>query len=529
MADYYPLIARAVAGLDPHAPGESRRALYERARTALISQLRGVEPALSEADITRERLALEDAVRRVEAEFARRAPAPEPPHPDTADAPSPSAEPGEAAAPPKPPVSARRDGPRPGDALRESARHGRGAPPPTPPGRDRPPLPRENGAPEQRSPRDLRGDQPPPRPQPPGGSPNGMRDVRPPRDPRMAEPHPVRPPQGAAPGQRGTRGMRDVVADTDDLGRAAAQAGRAARRSHAEQQGGAPRGGAEVPYSYDESAEEAGRYQPPPQPPRGERAASRDAAERGGHRFPVKGAIILGLVLLLAGASVLLYQKVYPPLRAMLKPAAPVVDAQKDNGVRPKITDRVGQPGTQQIAPVAQRVVLYDEDPASPQGKQYVGSVIWHTEAVKAPAGQPADIGVRADIDVPERKFKMSLSIRRNTDASLPASHTAELTFSLPPDFGTTVANVPGILMKSNEQARGTPLAGLAVKVTDGFFLVGLSNVEADRARNLQLLKERSWFDIPLVYANQRRSIVAIEKGAPGERAFNESFTAWGQ
>ena len=28
---------------------------------------------------------------------------------------------------------------------------------------------------------------------------------------------------------------------------------------------------------------------------------------------------------------------------------------------------------------------------------------------------------------------------------------------------------------KSNEQARGTQLAGLAVKITDGFFLVGLS------------------------------------------------------
>ena len=84
----------------------------------------------------------------------------------------------------------------------------------------------------------------------------------------------------------------------------------------------------------------------------------------------------------------------------------------------------------------------------------------------------------------------------------------------LPPDFdGGGVSNVPGILMKSNEQSRGTPLAGLAVKVTDGFFLVGLSNVESDRARNLQLLKERSWFDVPLVYTNQRRAIIAIEKG----------------
>src|SRR5918994_3671055 len=71
MADYYPLIARAVTGLD-NGTGEARRALYERARIALVAQLRGVEPALTEADITRERLALEEAIRKVEAEAARR-------------------------------------------------------------------------------------------------------------------------------------------------------------------------------------------------------------------------------------------------------------------------------------------------------------------------------------------------------------------------------------------------------------------------------------------------------------------------
>src|SRR6186997_2869344 len=73
MADYYPLIARAIAGLDPSAPGESRRALYERARTALIAQLRSVQPPLSESEITRERLSLEEAVRKVESEAAQRA------------------------------------------------------------------------------------------------------------------------------------------------------------------------------------------------------------------------------------------------------------------------------------------------------------------------------------------------------------------------------------------------------------------------------------------------------------------------
>src|SRR5215469_5768947 len=73
MADYYPLIARAIAGLDPNAPGESRRALYERARAALIAQLRNVQPPLSESEITRERLSLEEAVRKVESEAAQRA------------------------------------------------------------------------------------------------------------------------------------------------------------------------------------------------------------------------------------------------------------------------------------------------------------------------------------------------------------------------------------------------------------------------------------------------------------------------
>src|SRR6187549_1073829 len=82
MADYYPLVAKAVAGLEKNT-GEGRRALYERARTALVAQLRGMnDPPLTEAEITRERLALEEAIRKVEAEAARRGregPRPEPP------------------------------------------------------------------------------------------------------------------------------------------------------------------------------------------------------------------------------------------------------------------------------------------------------------------------------------------------------------------------------------------------------------------------------------------------------------------
>jgi len=175
-----------------------------------------------------------------------------------------------------------------------------------------------------------------------------------------------------------------------------------------------------------------------------------------------------------------------------------------------------------------QRAVLYDEDPTDPKGRQYVGTAVWRIEQVKANGTEQADLAVRADVEIPERHFRMVLSLRRNSDASLPASHVAELTFILPPDFaGTSISNVPGMLMKTNEQARGTPLAGLAVKVTDGFFLVGFSNVDADRQRNMQLLKERKWFDIPVVYANARRGILAIEKGPSGDRVFADALAAW--
>src|SRR5206468_5636324 len=103
MADYYPLVAKAVAGLEKNT-GEGRRLLYERARTALVAQLRGMnDPPLTEAEITRERLALEEAIRKVEAEAARRGREPR------GEAPVPKSEPAAEApqpAPAKPATSA---------------------------------------------------------------------------------------------------------------------------------------------------------------------------------------------------------------------------------------------------------------------------------------------------------------------------------------------------------------------------------------------------------------------------------------
>ncbi|MDB5620049.1 hypothetical protein [Tardiphaga sp.] len=532
MADYYPLIARAIAGLDPSAPGESRRALYERARSALIAQLRSVEPPLSESEITRERLSLEEAVRKVESEAAQRA----------RDLP-------------------RSDGkPRAGDAFRNNNPRGnaRAIDPADASPRGRQPItpsPREPAAArseEPRSARTLRVDPPPiPRQQPAAGLQDpAPSSALPPTRERTGSPRRFdnnTPPPPPAPGAAAMRGFRDVTADVDDLGRAAAQANRAARKTYANVPSPTPEFDRLEPtmedrgevFGYDESVAE--EPAPPPSRIREPKAKKEKPPKpvkppkpkRVSGGFPVKTAVLIGLVMILIGAGILAGPKLWQTVRGLGSTAPVVVDSSKDAPLapRPKIADRVGQPSTsEQLAPVAQRVVLYDEDPAEPKGKQYVGTVVWRTEQIKASGGKPGDIAVRADIEIPERKLKMTMSFRRNTDTSLPASHTAELTFVLPSDFsGGGVANVPGVLMKSNEQARGTPLAGLAVKVTDGFFLVGLSNVESDRVRNLQLLKERSWFDIPLVYSNQRRAIIAIEKGSPGERAFNDAFAAWGE
>ena len=81
MADYYSLLAKAVANLPKGSPAPARKVIYDRARKALLGQLRALGSALSEADIAREEAALEAAVARLEGQFA-----PPPPPPPAAPA-----------------------------------------------------------------------------------------------------------------------------------------------------------------------------------------------------------------------------------------------------------------------------------------------------------------------------------------------------------------------------------------------------------------------------------------------------------
>ena len=67
MADYKELLRRAIEAL-PENNGAARRAVYEKARAALVGQLRAINPPLPARDITPHRLQLEDCIRQVEQE-----------------------------------------------------------------------------------------------------------------------------------------------------------------------------------------------------------------------------------------------------------------------------------------------------------------------------------------------------------------------------------------------------------------------------------------------------------------------------
>ena len=584
MTDYYPLIGKAVAGLEKNT-GEARRVLYERARTALVGQLRNMNPPLTESEITRERLALEEAIRKVEAEAARRLRM-EPPRPDTLSgvrpgAPAPNAP--TPSAPPSPPA------PSALAADAETAR--RAAAPPPPPMPAPAPSPRREAAPPRREP------PPPPRREaaapppsvPPPPPPRASDEGPPPEateEPRAPEPQPTRG-RNRVFGERapltdeGLKGFRDVVAEVDALGEKTAQATRNARQAYASvptdvpeldrveprmeptplRRDVSPPREAPPPPPPPRQPEPQGARQPerPPPPPRPPSRQPHGGAALGGPPLgdgagiiePARSrkglvAVLLTLFVILGiGMTAYVMRDRIAALTGAMRGLAP--QAQRDAAPsRPKITDRVGQdgqpttpsrpgqqqppPGQQALPAVAQRVVLYEEDPADPNGKRYIGSAVWRTETVSPGSGQAPELAVRCDVEIPERRLAMTLSMRRNTDQTLPASHTVEIMFNLPADFPFGgISNVPGILMKQAEQTRGAPLSGLAVKVTSGFFLLGLSAVDSEKERNLQLLKERAWFDVPVVYNNGRRAIIAVEKGNPGERVFKEAFAAWGQ
>jgi hypothetical protein len=503
MADYYPLIAKAVAGLDK-STGETRRALYDRARTALLAQLRGVEPALSEPDITRERLALEEAIRKVESEVAfQRVP----------DAARRSRL--------EQPADAQDDGEQAGYDRTESEETRHAVP------LSAAATARAADSEARRGERWSSGG--------PSLSDNGLRSFR----EGLGE---------AGPANDG--GVRANPVTDRDFKRLEQSAGYLAEA--AEGPGGpehplprlssrdGPRSLAPVAEQNNDARGRAlqsfprvVRQEPRALTPERERIApgrplaSTWNAPRNTNRI-VAIAVIALMAAGIGGVALWFGDDIMGSMRGRTADATAMVDSGARGTKYPERAPSLGGAAENALAP--QKVVLYEEDPYNPNGAQFVGTAIWRTERVPPAAGKKPEVVIRGEIKIPEQKVSVNLTLSRNDDKQLPASHTVEIRFELPPEFSHGgIASIPGIMVKQGETNRGIALNGIAVKVVDNYFLVGLSLADGEMQRNIQLLKERSWFDIPIVYGDGKRALIAIEKGQPGERAFAEAFTAWDQ
>ncbi|MER9403555.1 hypothetical protein NKI36_05765 [Mesorhizobium caraganae] len=224
-------------------------------------------------------------------------------------------------------------------------------------------------------------------------------------------------------------------------------------------------------------------------------------------------------------------------------PATPPADgaAPPANGAAP--ADAAATPpapatGTPPAAPTAaapeptvavgQKAIFYEERTSTAQGSAEPGSIVWSL-VQESPGGDlPPEPAIRAEASIPGKDIQLRMTIRRNTDQTLPASHIIEMIFLTPEGFdGGGVDNILRVAMKSSEQDAGSPLIGIPAKIADGFFLVALNDTKADEDANLTLLRGQDWIDVPVVYKTGRRALLTMEKGIPGEKVFDEALKAW--
>ncbi|MCX7303977.1 MAG: hypothetical protein NTV73_06525 [Hyphomicrobiales bacterium] len=177
---------------------------------------------------------------------------------------------------------------------------------------------------------------------------------------------------------------------------------------------------------------------------------------------------------------------------------------------------------------VAQKAIFYEERTSASEGSAEPGTTVWSLVQESPGGNLPPEAAIRAEAVIPGRDIKLRMTIKRNADQSLPASHIIEMIFITPEGFpGGGVDNILRVAMKGSEQEAGNPLIGIPAKIADGFFLVALNDGKAETEANLTLLRRQSWIDIPVVYKSGRRALFTMEKGVPGDKVFEDAMKAW--
>lgn len=153
----------------------------------------------------------------------------------------------------------------------------------------------------------------------------------------------------------------------------------------------------------------------------------------------------------------------------------------------------------------------------------FSGTVDW-TEGVDE-VGLPTLV---AQASIPARNLNVGVTIRKNADPSLPASHLMEVAFNVPDTFiGGSISSLPGVLLKDEELVPGTPLVGASARVVGNSFLFALSASPDDAATNAQLLEDRRWLDLAVVYGTGRNAILTLEKDEEAQTLFEKVFASW--
>ncbi len=177
---------------------------------------------------------------------------------------------------------------------------------------------------------------------------------------------------------------------------------------------------------------------------------------------------------------------------------------------------------------VGQKMFLYEERLGQQAPTAEQGTVVWSIVRESPGDNQPPEPAIQAQIDVPAKGISAIMTIKRNGDQSLPASHLIEIVFVLADAFdGSGIDAVQNFAMKPTEQETGDSLIAVPAKITDSFFMIALNDYSEAVELNLRLLQERNWIDLPVSYGNGRRALLTMEKGTTGAEVFDQVIRAW--
>jgi hypothetical protein len=174
-------------------------------------------------------------------------------------------------------------------------------------------------------------------------------------------------------------------------------------------------------------------------------------------------------------------------------------------------------------APVVSRAFMVLETQGTAPN-QFEGVANW-SFAVD-PASRTGERVLRVQVEYAGAGLSIDMVLSRNTDKTIPASHTFFVTFN-PRNAMPPVREMSPIEWRERESQTGPALAGPLVPIQDNVFLMGLDKSEAAIQRNLDLIRLQRWMVFDVRLATGRSAAFLIEKGPAGERAVNEALTAW--